>query len=86
MFDYISKEFNSISEMEKQKKLLISNLCNHFNLKRENFRLQRGSIILQGKCDNGKWINISSTITDFKTKLKIKNYETFRLKSYLVKK
>ena len=86
MFDYISEEFKTISEMEKQKKILVSNLCSHFNLKRENFRLQRGSIILQGKCDNGKWINISSAITDFKMKLKNNSYKSFRLKSYLVKK
>lgn len=86
MFDYISKEFLTIKAMDNEKKLLINNLCNHFGLKRENFRLQQGAIMLQGKTENGVWINLTNTIGDFKEKIRNKNYKSFRLRSYLVKK
>lgn len=83
MFKYYSEPFITNKEMESEKKLLIKNLCEHFGLERKSFRLQLGTITLQGLTKEDNWINITSRIGSFKEYISNKGYESFRLKSIL---
>jgi hypothetical protein len=67
MFEYKSKEFTSVSKMISEKRELTESICNHFDIDRNKFRLQQGSILLQGLYD-GKWLNLTSVIGEFPTK------------------
>lgn len=78
-FTYTSQEFFTVSQMNKEKKQLTEEICNHFGLKRNEFRLKQGLVILQVKAENGKWLNYTNTITDFAEKIKNNKNKEFRL-------
>lgn len=81
MFEYTSKEFSTVTAMNKEKKELMNNWCDFIGVDRGSFRLQQGNITLKGKsATTGDWVNITSRITDFKTYLNWKkNFSSFKL-------
>lgn len=84
-FDYVSTEFTTYSECKAEEKKLTDAILNHFGLKRDEFRLNRGTVTLQGFY-NGTWQNLANYKIDFKEKIESPLWIKYRLKSNLEQK
>lgn len=84
MFEYTSSEFTNAKVMNDEKSKLVQEICNHFNLERSKFVLQRGSITLYGLSGSGTWLPITNHISDFEEKIRSKSFSSYRLGTRLV--
>lgn len=82
VFEYESSEFKTVKAMNDNKKELMNELCDTLGVERGSFRLQQGNIVLHGLND-GKWIPLTSKISDFPERIRLKGYESYKLKTRL---
>lgn len=82
VFEYESPEFKTVKEMNKYKKELMNELCDTLGVERGSFRLQQGNIVLHG-LSNDVHVPLTSRISDFPEHIRLKGYESYKLKTRL---
>lgn len=82
IFEYESSEFKTVKAMNENKKELMNEVCDTLGVERGSFRLQQGNIVLHGLTD-GNWVPLTSKISDFPERIRLKCYESYKLKTRL---
>ena len=78
-----TETFTKISEMNETKKQLKEKICEHFGLKREDFKLQNGMIILCGLNENNVWCRITTKLTEVPKYMKKDLWKNFKFTTNL---
>lgn len=70
-FNYQSNDFDTMAQCKREIATLKSELCNKLGLKREQFKLPNGLIVLYGYSEDiGDYVPLNSTIGEFNENLK----------------
>lgn len=77
-FNYKSNNFNTMTQCKKEIAKLKEELCKSLNLKRDEFKLPNGLIVLHGYSkDTQNYFPLSTKISDFSDKIKNKLYSNY---------
>lgn len=77
-FNYKSNNFNTMTQCKKEIANLKEELCKALDLKRDEFRLQNGLVVLHGYSKETKnYFSLSTKIGDFSDKIKNNLYSNY---------